>query len=56
MDVHDIQVKTLLTAEEFLAFRGVCEAMGVSMSSRLRMLVKVDIREMVTGAAASMDD
>ncbi len=54
--VHDIQVKTLLSAEEYLAFRAVCDTLGVSMSSRLRMLVKLDVRNLAADVSNSMDE
>ncbi len=53
--MHDIQVKSLLSAEEFLAFRSVCEEIGVSMSSRIRMLIKKDVRDMAFIQSTSMD-
>lgn len=37
---HPYEVKTRLTAEEFVAFRAVAEDKGISQSSFIRMLVK----------------
>jgi hypothetical protein len=53
---HDIQVKSLLTVEEYLAFRQVCETVGASMSTRIRYLIKMDVYDMASEQLLSMDD
>lgn len=41
---RDIQVKVMLDADEYVAFRHLCEAEGLSQSSKARMLIKEAVR------------
>ena len=41
---RDIEVKTRLTAEEYVALEAIAEHEGISHSGLLRMLLKVRIR------------
>lgn len=58
---HDIQVKVMLTPEEFLALKQVAEDIGTSQSALLRMAAKEKIRahahaaSIRNGAAESTD-
>lgn len=45
MAKHDVIVKTGLTADQFIAFRNDAEALGLSDSGCLRLLVTKFIRE-----------
>jgi hypothetical protein len=45
MSPRDMQVKVMLSAEEYLALRALAEHVGVSQSGLLRMLAKDKIRE-----------
>lgn len=58
---HDIQVKVMLSAEEYVAFKAVCEEEGQSMSGRSRSLIKHDIRvyaakDIAASTSKSTDD
>jgi hypothetical protein len=45
MSPRDMQVKVMLSAEEYIALRALAEHVGVSQSSLLRMMAKDKIRE-----------
>ena len=39
-----IAIKSYVSAEEYMAFSGVCADLGLSHSARIRMLIKQDVR------------
>lgn len=45
---HDVAIKVMLNAEEYVAFRSVCEEQGISQSGLARQLIKKAIREYAT--------
>ncbi len=53
---HDIVVKVFLTAEEFLAFRTVCDEHGLSQSSMARQLIKRSIADFISSSGAALVD
>ena len=52
---HEYCVKTMLNAEEFVAFRALCDSLGISQSSRIRMMIREDIRRSAERMSGSMD-
>ncbi len=46
-DAHDIQIKVMLSAEEYLGLKAVADHIGTSQSGLLRMLAKEKIRSHV---------
>ena len=48
---RDIQIKVQLNAEEFVAFRAVCDEEGQSQSGKARALIKECIRHFADGMA-----
>lgn len=42
---HDIQLKVMLTPEEYLALRAMADDLGVSQSGLARMLIKRALRD-----------
>lgn len=53
---HDVVVKVFLTAEEFLAFRAVCDEHGLSQSSMARQLIKRTIADFVLSSGDALGD
>lgn len=45
MSPRDMQVKVMLSAEEYLALKSLAEHLGTSQSGLLRMLAKEKIRD-----------
>lgn len=41
---HEFQIKVMLSAEEYVALKQVCDDIGTSQSGMLRMLAKKEIR------------
>lgn len=42
---REIQLNVLLNAEEYMAFKVVCDDLGLAQSSRARWLIKKDIAQ-----------
>lgn len=41
-NTRHLEIKTSLNSEEFLSFRSVCEAAGVAVATRIRVLINRD--------------
>jgi hypothetical protein len=52
---HDIQVKVMLTAEEFLALRSVSDEIGTTQSGLLRQWMKEKLRIHASSIGASAE-
>jgi hypothetical protein len=53
---HDFAVKVMLSCEEFVAFKALCEEEGISQSGKARALIKSCIREYAKIAHQAMDE
>ena len=57
---HEFQIKVMLSAEEYVALKQVCDDIGTSQSGMLRMLAKEKIRShadsMRKGTEKATDD
>lgn len=50
---HDLCVKVMLSAEEFVAFRALCDEEGTSQSGKARQLIKRAISEYAKSTSAT---
>jgi hypothetical protein len=50
---RDIQVKVMLSPEEFVAFRAICDEQGHSQSGQARALIKQYIRDYAQASAGA---
>ncbi len=50
---HDLQLKVMLSAEEYVAMRAICDEAGQSQSGYARQLIKRAIAEYAQSSRAS---